>query len=179
MKKTAKKQEKTTNITVSSKKENSTLELEKNKKVEKKSNKLNKKENPVIEKLETKLIVEEKKEEIKKVISSKFNLTGPIKGLDGSLNFSKNDLHVIEMVQMRAKLAQSEYKESALTVEKFALEIQNKLKAAREAQQKLQEVYNLKAAEVSALYNEISQTYGVDMGKISYDPNTGKIHKLS
>lgn len=174
MKKTAKKQEKTTNITASNQANNS-ASVEKSKKSEKKVSKVAK---PTVEK-EVVDLQPAKTEEVKKVTSSKFNLTGPIKSVDGSLHFSKNDLHVIEMVQMRAKLAQSEYKESALSVEKFALEIQNKLKAAREAQQKLQDVYNAKVAEVGALYGEISQTYEVDMSKISYDPVTGKIHKLS
>jgi hypothetical protein len=104
-------------------------------------------------------------------------LTGPVVDEEtGEKYFSKADLAMYELAQYKLANMTQGVRLKQIEVDKRRKEAEAELRQLQSQKEHLRISAQKQSAELVKVQNAITDRYGVDLSKISYDDETGKIH---
>lgn len=102
------------------------------------------------------------------------DLTGPQR-IDGSLYFSRADLHLYELKQLEVRYALQQIALKRLDIERQRQSFEEQLRAANHDLAQVTAAAKVKEESLRGLQRGIEHVYGVDLQRVMYDPDTGRI----
>lgn len=101
-------------------------------------------------------------------------LTGPQR-LDGVLYFSRADLHLYELKQLEVRYALQQIALKRLDIERQRQSFEEQLRTANQELTQVTAAAKVKEEKLRGLQRGIEHVYGVDLQRVMYDPDTGRI----
>lgn len=101
-------------------------------------------------------------------------LSGPVVDM-GRRYFSKKDLNLLELSQLRVSSLEKDMQLKQVQIEKYLQEAQAKLKEMQEEVQKMKKTHGERIEELKNVYLEIEKVYQVSMRQLSYNEINGEI----
>ena len=107
---------------------------------------------------------------------SAFKLTGPvIDDETGEKSFSREDLLLYELVQLKFQHAAQAARLKQVDVEAYQKAANQKLISMQSEQEQLKQFTKKNGERLTRLQEVLASRYGVDFSKITYDDETGRI----